>query len=65
MSTVYVWVLVVYVATSGYNTSSGGPMLIDNISTKEECERVQKILDSRDRVQYTHCIEVQKKVVTK
>lgn len=63
MTTVYVWMLVLYM--SGSNISSGGPMVVDNISTKEECLRVQKLMREAPgvRYQYSRCIEVQKMVV--
>ncbi len=55
MNTVSVWVLVFYI--SGY--SAGGPSVIDNIATLQECQRVAGLLpkNSEDR---TRCIEVLK-----
>lgn len=52
MNTIYVWVLTMWVST--------GPVTIDNISTKEECVRVEQVIrKSRQRI-FTQCIEVQK-----
>lgn len=53
----YVWILVFYMSGSSHN---GGPAVIDNIATMEECVRVQKIvLDSR-RADSARCIEIRK-----
>lgn len=55
----YVWVLVIYM--SGYN--AGGPAVIDNIATKDECARVQEILMAHNAVGANtgaRCIQVGK-----
>ena len=52
----YVWVLVFYMGSS-YN---GGPAVIDNIATKEECVRVQQIVLRAKRIDDARCIEVKK-----
>lgn len=54
----YVWVLVFYVA--GGN-QAGGPAVIDNIATKEECVRIQSVLQDDDpKVRRARCIQVGK-----
>jgi hypothetical protein len=42
----YVWVLVIYMSGSSHN---GGPTVIDNIATREECVRVQEIFFKTSR----------------
>jgi hypothetical protein len=52
-----VWILVFYMA--GYQ--AGGPAVIDNISTQQECERVAALLsDLRRWSNDSRCIEVRK-----
>jgi hypothetical protein len=52
-----VWILVFYMA--GYQ--AGGPAVIDNISTQQECERVAALLsDLRRWSSDSRCIEVRK-----
>lgn len=55
-----VWVLVFYMDGS----NAGGPSIIDNITSQQECLRVGKSLPDlgRDGIRY-HCIEVWKKKV--
>jgi hypothetical protein len=53
----YVWVLVFYMAGGSYN---GGPAVIDNIATKEECVRIQQIVLTAKRIDDARCIEVRK-----
>lgn len=60
MSTFYVWTLVIYMNTSALIPQSGGPTVIDNISTQQECERVAVLLTDRSGTRYTRCIQVQK-----
>lgn len=60
MSMIYVWVLVIYMTTHQHTTQSGGPTIIDNITTMEECQRVAKIVSERDGTKYARCIQVQK-----
>jgi hypothetical protein len=53
----YVWVLVFYMSGSSHN---GGPAVIDNIATKEECVRVSEIVMQSRRADSARCIEVRK-----
>lgn len=60
--TFYVWVLVFYIGGS----REGGPTIIDNISSMQECERVRTTLIKRSMFtgeKYTagQCIKVEKK----
>lgn len=56
MSTISVWVLVFYMS----HRRDGGPSLIDNISTKQECQRVAEIISKDKRTDIAQCIEVRK-----
>lgn len=56
MSTIYVWALVFYM--SAYQ--AGGPAVIDNIATEQECRRVGELLPQRRGVTEFRCIEVRK-----
>lgn len=60
MTEVVVWILVVYL--SGYK--AGGPMLVDDIATKESCEAAAKVIATKfpDRFGGAACIPVRKKV---
>lgn len=60
MSTIYVWVLLIYMQSHQYEYRGGGPVVIDNITTMEECQRVAKIATERDGTRYARCIQVQK-----
>jgi hypothetical protein len=51
-----VWVLVLYMAAF----NAGGPAVIDNISTKEECTRIQTEVLKSNRVTWAQCLEVNK-----
>lgn len=52
-----VWVLVFYMG----HHAAGGPTVIDNIATKEECVRIQKIISYNNRkANYSKCIQVEK-----
>jgi len=55
MSTLSVWVLVFYMGT----IQQGGPSVIDNISTEQECQRIAELLPE---IRFTvfRCIEVRK-----
>ena len=55
-----VWVLVFYMGVSGHQAKAGGPMVIDNIATKEECARVHKLLGEWSYGKGGQCIEVWK-----
>lgn len=57
MTTFYVWTLVVYISGSGYQ---GGPTVIDNISTMEECQRVAALVLGSSRVNSARCFQIQK-----
>lgn len=56
MSTIYVWVLVIYMSGG----RDGGPTMIDNISTMQECQRVSQVIRESYLVNSTRCIQVQK-----
>lgn len=59
MSALYVWVLVIYMGGTG----QGGPTIIDNISTAEECDRVAKVIYQSGAYPFykgLRCIQVQK-----
>lgn len=56
MSTIYVWVLVIYMSGG----RDGGPTMIDNISTMQECQRVSQVIRESYLVDSTRCIQVQK-----
>jgi len=51
-----VWVLLIYM--SWYNT--GGPVVIDNIATQQECVRIQQIVRARSEYRSSQCMEVHK-----
>lgn len=53
----YVWVLVFYMSGSSHN---GGPAVIDNIATREECVRIQHIVLRASRIEDARCIEIRK-----
>lgn len=55
-----VWVLVIYMGI----IHQGGPTVIDNISTKSECERVRSVIvkDARVVNASTFCVEVRKAI---
>lgn len=44
MNTIMVWVLVFNAISTGHNSMGGGPAVIDNIATLEECQRLQKLV---------------------
>ena len=50
-----VWILVFYVSGTG----NGGPAVIDNIASQEECVRIQKIVNKMGGAS-SRCIEVRK-----
>lgn len=56
MSTIYVWVLVIYMSGG----RDGGPTMIDNISTMQECQRVSQVIRESYLIESTRCIQVQK-----
>jgi len=56
MSTISVWVLVFYMGQS----KQGGPSVIDNISTVQECQRVAEVLNKHRKTNMVQCIEVRK-----
>lgn len=51
-----VWILIFYMGT----VSGGGPAVIDNIASKEECVRLQEIVMKLDRTRDVDCIETRK-----
>lgn len=53
----YVWVLVFFMSGSSHN---GGPAVIDNIATREECVRIQEIVLRSKRGDDARCIEIRK-----
>ena len=53
----YVWVLVIYMSGNGHN---GGPTVIDNIATQEECVRVSQVVAQSNRTDSLRCIQVKK-----
>lgn len=53
----YVWVLVFFMSGSSHN---GGPAVIDNIATREECVRIQQIVLGARRGDDARCIEIRK-----
>lgn len=54
---IYVWVLVFY--TSTYQ--AGGPAVIDNIATREECMRIRPMFDDGyNTAKPARCIQVGK-----
>ena len=55
MNSIAVWVLV-FVAGAG---NGGGPLVIENIASVQECERVRAVLAESFRVT-SRCIEVRK-----
>ena len=52
-----VWVLWVYMGATYYG---GGPMIVDNIATKEECIRLQNVMHEGNYVKRSKCFEVVK-----
>ncbi len=58
MSAFFVWILLVRFDPGSTNATS---IVIDNITTAEECERVRKVVvDMRTYTVSTRCIQVQK-----
>lgn len=55
-----VWILVFYMKSTNVEFRSGGPAIIDNIATQEECRRVAKVVMEADGAYYARCIEVRK-----
>ena len=51
------WVLLFYMSWN----NTGGPAIIDNIATEQECVRIQQIVIARNEYRSSQCIEVQKK----
>lgn len=62
MSTIYVWTLVFYMVTGGNVMKSGGPAVVDNIASQEECQRIAALLFEREHrgTVFARCIQVQK-----
>lgn len=60
MKTVLVWVLYLYVNTNG--ASIGGPVVIDNIASREECRRTAAYLQYNSDYQHIKalCVQVTK-----
>ena len=60
MKTVLVWVLYLYVNNTG--SSTGGPVVIDNIATREECRRTAAYLQYHSDYQNIKalCVQVTK-----
>lgn len=54
---IYVWVLVFYVSIT---SNTGGPAVIDNIATREECMRIRPMFDDDRTGRQAHCIQVGK-----
>lgn len=59
IKTIVVWVLVAY--TDGYN--AGGPLVVDNIATKAECERLAARIKYLGDETEAVCTQVQKVAV--
>jgi hypothetical protein len=53
----YVWVLIIFMSRTAHN---GGPVVIDNIASMQECVRVQEVVKQSLMVDSTRCIEVKK-----
>lgn len=60
MSTAYVWTLVFYMVTHQHTNQSGGPAVIDNISTLQECQRIAALVLERRGTYYARCIQIEK-----
>lgn len=57
-----VWILLAYLGSCwGANCAHGGPVVIDNIATKEECQRLHPIVTGLTYDSKAICIEVIKK----
>ncbi len=56
MNTIAVWVLVIYMSGG----RDGGPTVIDNISTLQECTRVAEVLRPSRYTDRVQCVEVRK-----
>lgn len=52
-----VWILIFFLKWG----NAGGPAVIENIASKEECARVQAVIGSMDSHLHSRCIEVSKK----
>ena len=55
---IYVWILVFYASSS--SPTSGGPAVIDNIATREECVRIRPMFDDDRTGKPARCIQVGK-----
>lgn len=53
---IYVWVLVFYTSAS----QAGGPAVIDNIATRDECMRIRPMFDDDRTGKLARCIQVGK-----
>jgi hypothetical protein len=58
---VKVWILIFYMG----GTTSGGPAVIDNIATREECQRIEKVMGEVRGMTASRCIEVWKAMPAK
>ena len=54
---IYVWVLVFYVS---HGSNAGGPSVIDNIATRDECMRIRPMFDDDRTGKLARCIQVGK-----
>lgn len=53
---IYVWVIVFYVS----HPQAGGPAVIDNIATRDECMRIRPMFDDDRTGKPARCIQVGK-----
>lgn len=57
-TTIVVWVFIAYIS----GASGAGPMVVDNIATRENCEALAKVIEAERVATWTHtkCIAVRK-----
>lgn len=63
MSTVTVWVLLIYVGGLTHHNPQGGVTVIDNITTEAECERVAREVYRAGQIPFfkgMRCIQVER-----
>jgi len=59
MTVISTWMLALFVSSS-VNSAAGGPLVIENMASREECLRVQEVFYRQMNVRRSVCIEVRK-----
>jgi hypothetical protein len=59
MTIVSTWMLALFISSPNSGTG-GGPMVIENLASQEECLRIQQVFERQMRVNRSVCVEVRK-----